>query len=543
VCGPKEKHVQTLLEVVRGGASIADVTFLVKYLNRQIVDCAKWQTMLKTHILLHRLLHNSGDEFKDQLRRMQKWVEEDRATDSRIKCMFSIRNWRDDSNVDANELSQWTRSYAAYLEECVVNLDKIPRLDKLAAGSGIQGSQPTELRSCDEQTLMEKLPRIQNLMRRLLDCEAVNSNLTTNDAVISGISLLLKDSFKLYRLVNDGIIRLIDVFFTMTKLHAVKALDAYKRATQQGDDLERLFRSCNQWPSFRETKFPHIENPPASFMQTMEEYARTAPVESGEGGVGVSPGAAPPAPPAQQQQQAPVPQPAPVQTMPLEDLMGGFTAPAPQQTSPHTQQPAAPQVSPLNHFAAAGAQIAAANSLVDAFAAPAKHYSPPPAQQQPVAVAPPQPAAPAPVQPAGDIFGMEKPAMPMDLNALYDAPQPQANNPFGGATGGYGMAPTPGTGIGSFQAVPGQTPPHMMGGQGQMQQMGMGQQMPHMGTQMPQMQQQMGGMQQPQQQYGGMGMQQPQQMGQPAYGMPQMQQQPQMGQPQQQQQQQNNPFM
>ena len=60
VCGPKEKHVQTLLEVVRRGASVADVTFLVKYLNRQIVDCARWQTMLKTHVLLRSGTHRGG---------------------------------------------------------------------------------------------------------------------------------------------------------------------------------------------------------------------------------------------------------------------------------------------------------------------------------------------------------------------------------------------------------------------------------------------------------------------------------------------------
>ena len=147
-----------------------------------------------------------------------------------FRCMFSVRNWRDDSSMDANELSQWTRSYAAYLEEVVVNLDKIPRLDRLAAGSN--AAEATEMRTCTEAELMEKLPRIQNAMRRLLDCEAVNSNLTTNDAVIAGVSLLLKDSFKLYRLVNDGIIRLIDVFFNMRKLNALKALGV----TAEADD-------------------------------------------------------------------------------------------------------------------------------------------------------------------------------------------------------------------------------------------------------------------------------------------------------------------
>ena len=95
------------------------MTFLVKYLNRQIIDATRWIQMLKTHVLIHRLLLNCGDEFKDQLKRMQQWVAEDRNKDSRIKCLFSIRNWRDENGPDANELSGWTRSYAGYLEEYV----------------------------------------------------------------------------------------------------------------------------------------------------------------------------------------------------------------------------------------------------------------------------------------------------------------------------------------------------------------------------------------------------------------------------------------
>jgi hypothetical protein len=86
----------------------------------------------------------------------------------------------------------------------------------------------------------------------------------------------MKDSFKIYRLVNDGIIRLIDLFFEMTKLNAMKALDVYRKATSQGEALERVYRNANEWERFRETKFPQIENPPASFLQTMEEYAKSA---------------------------------------------------------------------------------------------------------------------------------------------------------------------------------------------------------------------------------------------------------------------------
>ena len=107
LCTPKEKHVQTLLEVVRPGASIADVTFLVKYLNQQVTDATKWLCMLKTHILIHRLLADCGDEFKSQLKKIQQWAAEDRGKDPREKSLFAIRNWKDDSGVDANEFSGW----------------------------------------------------------------------------------------------------------------------------------------------------------------------------------------------------------------------------------------------------------------------------------------------------------------------------------------------------------------------------------------------------------------------------------------------------
>ena len=128
--------MQILLDVVRPGASIADVSFLVKYLNKQIQDTKKWLGMLKTHVLIHRLLHESGDEFKSQMKKAQRWTAEDRDRDSRLKCMFSIRNWKDDNGVDASELSGWTRCYARYLEEYVEALDDIPPLGKSMGGRG-----------------------------------------------------------------------------------------------------------------------------------------------------------------------------------------------------------------------------------------------------------------------------------------------------------------------------------------------------------------------------------------------------------------------
>ena len=63
------------------------------YLSNQVGTTKKWLTMLKTHMVMHRLLTGGGDEFKAQVQRLQKAVAEERGRDSREKNLFAIRNW------------------------------------------------------------------------------------------------------------------------------------------------------------------------------------------------------------------------------------------------------------------------------------------------------------------------------------------------------------------------------------------------------------------------------------------------------------------
>ena len=182
---------------------------------------------------------------------MQQWVAEDRNKDSRIKCLFSIRNWRDENGPDANELSGWTRATRG-TEEYAATLDHIPRLDQMAAGPEAS-AQPTELRTCDETELMEKLPRVH--LRGACWSARRRTTLTRNEVVIAGTALLMKDSFKIYRLVNDGIIRLIDLF-EMTKLN-----DESPGRVQESHEPRRGAgaRVPQRQRVSSETKFPHRE--------------------------------------------------------------------------------------------------------------------------------------------------------------------------------------------------------------------------------------------------------------------------------------------
>jgi hypothetical protein len=55
----------------------------------------------------------------------------------------------------------------------------------------------------------------------------------SNNVIQAALGLVLKESFKLYRAINDGIINLVDKFFEMQRVDALKALEIYKRAGVQ----------------------------------------------------------------------------------------------------------------------------------------------------------------------------------------------------------------------------------------------------------------------------------------------------------------------
>nr|AAD12692.3 expressed protein [Arabidopsis thaliana] len=88
---------------------------------------------------------------------------------------------------------------------------------------------------------------------------------------------VLKESFKVYCAINDGIINLIDKFFEMAKHEAITSLEIYKRAGQQARSLSDFYEACKGLELARNFQFPVLREPPQSFLTTMEEYIKEAP--------------------------------------------------------------------------------------------------------------------------------------------------------------------------------------------------------------------------------------------------------------------------
>ncbi|CAN8293407.1 unnamed protein product [Cochlearia groenlandica] len=267
-CPPKDRHLRKIFLATSATRPRADVAYCIHTLSRRMHKTRNWTVALKALLVLHRLLREDDPTFREEL---LNFTQKGR--------FLQLSNFKDDSSPTAWDCSAWVRAYALFLEErlqCIRVLKydtEAERLPKLSPG---QEKGYSKTRNIDGDKLLEQLPALQQLLHRLIGCKPEGAA-KHNHIIQFALALVLKESFKVYCAINEGIINLVEKFFEMPRHEAVKALEIYKRAGLQAGNLSDFYGVCKGLELARNFQFPVLREPPQSFLTTMEEYMRDAP--------------------------------------------------------------------------------------------------------------------------------------------------------------------------------------------------------------------------------------------------------------------------
>ncbi|KAA8522978.1 hypothetical protein F0562_009401 [Nyssa sinensis] len=248
----KEKHIRAIFAAISATRPRADVAYCIHALARRLSKTHNWAVALKTLIVIHRALREVDPTFHEEL------INYGRSKNH----MLNLAHFKDDSSPNAWDNSAWVRTYALYLEERL-ECFRILKYD-------VETDRP-RTKDLDTPELLEQLPAFQQLLYRPQGA-AVH-----NFVIQLALSMVASESMKIYNAISDGTVNLVDKFFEMQRHDALKALDIYQRAGQQAERLSEFYEICKNLDIGRGENFIKIEQPPASFVQAMEEYVREAP--------------------------------------------------------------------------------------------------------------------------------------------------------------------------------------------------------------------------------------------------------------------------
>eukprot|EP01116_Phalansterium_solitarium_P000978 TRINITY_DN10796_c0_g1_i1.p1 TRINITY_DN10796_c0_g1~~TRINITY_DN10796_c0_g1_i1.p1 ORF type:complete len:575 (+),score=291.49 TRINITY_DN10796_c0_g1_i1:141-1865(+) len=247
---PKEKHVRKLLLLVHeGSARTADVLTQLAERLQHAQAAGDWLVAGKSLVVIHRLMRDASGSFNTEARRQ-------------AAMLAPLKHFSDTSTPEAQQQSVFIRKYSQYIEECAKFRQMIDELERTRGGS---------LKALTIDEAFEHVPQLQSQLNAMLNCKSCKEHIAGHPIPVTAFTLMLKDSFRLYRLLNDALIVLLENYFSMPRAQAAKALDIYKLFVRETDGTIQFFDICRR---FVKSDLPELQHAPITLVEALENYIK-----------------------------------------------------------------------------------------------------------------------------------------------------------------------------------------------------------------------------------------------------------------------------
>ncbi|KAL7056554.1 hypothetical protein AAHC03_020883 [Spirometra sp. Aus1] len=214
---PKKKHLDRSYFYNHDSLNLG----LVKYSNEPSVSIPllvgflverthekSWVIVFKALITSHHLMNYGNEKISQYM--------------ASNNCQLSLPHFNDKSSSQSYEMSLFIRKYSKFLAEKTTTYQAMAfDFCKVKRGKddGVMRTMPTD-------KLLKALPALRNLLNVLFEFEATEKDLN-NQIINAAFLLLYKDLIRLFASYNEGMMNLIERYFSMKRSQCRIALDLY----------------------------------------------------------------------------------------------------------------------------------------------------------------------------------------------------------------------------------------------------------------------------------------------------------------------------
>lgn len=248
VIGPKKKHLDYLLACTHEpNVSIPQLANLLIERTNHIY----WVVVFKALVTVHHLMSYANERFIQYL--------------ASSNYSFELSTFLDKTAARDFSMSTFIRRYSRYINEKALSY-RLLAFDFCKVKRGNEGV----LRLMPIDKLLKTLPILQNQLDALLefDCGANDLN---NGVINACFMLLFRDMIGLYACHNDGIINLLNKYFSLNRKMCKEALDLYKKFLVRVDKISDFLRVA-EVVGIDKDEIPDVRRAPGSFIDALEQH-------------------------------------------------------------------------------------------------------------------------------------------------------------------------------------------------------------------------------------------------------------------------------